>query len=311
MARSDFVHLHVHSQYSLLDGACQLPQLVERAVQMEMPAVCLTDHGNIFGAIEFYLLARQKGIKPIIGCETYVSATSRFTRGDPHQKSLFYHLTLLIKNEQGYRNLLRLISIANSEGFYYKPRIDGEVLARHAAGLVGLSGCLKGEIAALLLAGRSEQATQRARELASLFEPESFFLEVMDHGLPEQKKVNPLLRRLSEETGIPLVATNDVHYLKKEMARAHEILLCLQTQTTLADPNHMRMSAPEFYFKSPEEMRALFADMPEALHNTLRVAEMCTLELNLHKTHLPTFKVPAGITDIEFLRRECAERLRA
>ncbi|MFH1665952.1 MAG: PHP domain-containing protein, partial [Elusimicrobiota bacterium] len=246
MKHSDFVHLHVHSQYSLLDGACLISKLVDLAHSMYMPAIAISDHGNIFGAIDFYNTAMKKGIKPIIGCETYIAQTSRLNRGENGYREPIHHLTLLVKDEIGYKNLIRLVSIAYKEGFYYKPRIDKEVLAVYSKGLLALSGCLKGEIATLILAGDEKGAYAAAQNYRDLFEKESFYLELMDHGIKEQKTVNKALVKIGQDLGIGVVATNDVHYLKKEMAQAHEILLCLQTQTNLSDKNRIKMSTNEF-----------------------------------------------------------------
>ncbi|MFH1063227.1 MAG: DNA polymerase III subunit alpha [Candidatus Omnitrophota bacterium] len=308
MKHSDFVHLHVHSQYSLLDGACMLPKLIDLAHEMRMPALTITDHGNMFGAIEFYSQAMKKGLKPIIGCEMYMAKGSRLGRGEDGLKGQ-HHLTLLVKDEQGYRNLIRLVSIANREGFYYKPRIDQEMLTQYSQGLICLSGCLKGEIASLLLSGKEKQAIESAEFMKQLFGKDSFYIELMDHGLVEQKKVNKLLIQLARNLDLPLVATNDVHYLKKEMATAHEVLLCLQTQTTLADVNRMKMSTNEFYFKSPEEMKKLFAEVPDAISNTLKITEMCNLELDFSKTHLPKYNLPDGSKAIDVLGDMCKQKI--
>ncbi|MBU4306000.1 MAG: DNA polymerase III subunit alpha [Candidatus Omnitrophica bacterium] len=309
MKHSDFVHLHVHSQYSLLDGACLVSKLIDLAHEMHMPALTITDHGNIFGAIEFYSEAMKKGVKPIIGCETYVAKTSRHKRGELGEKEQNHHLSLLIKDEEGYKNLIRLVSIAYREGFYYKPRIDKEVLSQYSKGLVGMSGCLKGEIASLLLAGQEKQAYDVARQFQEIFDKDSFYLEIMDHNLPEQRKVNKALVKLSKDLNIPLVATNDVHYLKKEMSQAHEVLLCLQTQTTLDDQNRMRLSSDEFYFKSPEEMKKLFSELPESISNTIRITEMCNLELDFKTTHLPHYNLPDGASPVEVLRQICLKNI--
>ncbi len=309
MKHSDFVHLHVHTQYSLLDGACLVPKLVDTAISMRMPALTITDHGNIFGAIEFYIDAMKKGIKPIIGCETYVAKTSRLKRAEDGIKEQNAHLTLLIKDEAGYKNLIKLVSIAHREGFYYKPRIDKEILAQYSKGLVGMSGCLKGEIASLLLDNKFEEAYAAAQQLQDLFEKNNFFIEIMDHNLPEQKIVNKALVKLGNDLNIPLVATNDVHYLKREMAHAHEVLLCLQTQTNLADPGRMKLRTEEFYFKSPEEMKIIFSELPEAISNTIKITEMCNLELDFTQTHLPRYHLPQGISAIDVVRQLCEKEI--
>jgi len=285
-----------------------LPKLIDLAHEMRMPALTITDHGNMFGAIEFYSQAMKKGLKPIIGCELYVAKGSRLARGEDGHRGQ-NHLTLLVKDEQGYQNLIRLVTIANREGFYYKPRIDKEVLAQYCQGLVCLSGCLKGEIASLLLAGQEKQAIESAQFMKNLFDPNSFYIELMDHGLIEQKKVNKMLIQLARNLDIPLVATNDVHYLKKEMSTAHEVLLCLQTQTTLGDTNRMRMSTNEFYFKSPEEMKKIFAEVPDAISNTIKITEMCNLELDFTKTHLPKYALPDGLKAIDVLKNMCLAKI--
>ncbi len=309
MKHSDFVHLHVHSQYSLLDGACLLPKLINLALQLHMPALTITDHGNIFGAIEFYIEAMKKGLKPIVGCETYVAKTSRLKKGESGTKEQTSHLTLLIKDEEGYKNLIKLITIGYLEGFYYKPRIDKEVLAKHAKGLIGLSGCLKGEISTLILAGQEKQAYTLAQQYKDLFDKDSFYLELMDHNLEEETKVNKVLLKMSSALNIPLVATNDVHYLKKEMAHAHEVLLCLQTQTNLADEKRMRLKTNEFYFKSAEEMKKLFTEVPQAIKNTIKITEMCNLELDFKKTHLPHYNLPTGVSVVEVLKEKCLKNI--
>ncbi len=309
MKHSNFVHLHVHSQYSLLDGACLISKLVDHAHSMYMPALAISDHGNIFGAIDFYNTAMKKGIKPIIGCETYIAKTSRLSRGENGYREPIHHLTLLAKDEQGYKNLIRLVSIAYQEGFYYKPRIDKDVLAEYSKGLIAMSGCLKGEIASLILAGDEKGAYAVAQKYRDLFEKDSFYLELMDHGIKEQKTANKALVKIGKDLGIGVVATNDVHYLKKEMAHAHEVLLCLQTQTNLSDQNRMKMSTNEFYLKSPEEMQKLFAEIPEAITNTIKITEMCNLELDFSKTHLPHFNLPEGISAIDVLQDMCEKEI--
>lgn len=309
MKHSDFVHLHVHTQYSLLDGACLISKLIDHAHSMYMPALAISDHGNIFGAIDFYNTAMKKGIKPIIGCETYIAKTSRLSRGESGYREPIYHLTLLAKDEQGYKNLIRLISIANQEGFYYKPRIDKEVLAKYSKGLIGMSGCLKGEIAYSIVAGDEKNAFKSAQWYRDLFEKDSFYLELMDHGIKEQKIANKSLIKIGKELGIGVVATNDVHYIKKEMAHAHEVLLCLQTQTNLSDEKRMRMSTNEFYLKSPEEMKQLFSNVPEAISNTIKITEMCNLEFDFSTTYLPKYNLPVGISALDVLREMCEKKI--
>lgn len=297
MQSDSFVHLHLHSQYSLLDGAIKLDELVARAKQFSMPAIAVTDHGNMFGAVEFYNKARAAGIKPIVGCEVYVAPGSRFTKGNARGSSeASYHLVLLCQNLEGYRNLCRLISVAYREGFYYRPRIDWELLTEHNEGLIALSACLGGELPTLFNLGQPEDALRRATEMAQIFDKDRFYLELQENYLPEQKKANEGLVKISRELGLPLVATNDCHYLRREDAFAHEVLLCIQTGKTMDDPKRMRFSNDEFYVKSPQEMAALFADYPEALTNTLVIADQCDLELDFNTYHFPQYEKPADKT---------------
>ncbi len=302
---SDFIHLHVHTQYSLLDGACRLKDLVEKAKAYEMPALAMTDHGNMFGALDFYEEAKHAGVKPIIGCEVYVAPGARQERSGDQRSTA--HLVLLAKDAVGYANLMKLVSAGYTDGFYYKPRIDKELLAAHAKGLIGLSACLKGEIPKKLCAGKYDEALAAADAYRQIFAPGDFYLEVMEHGLSEQRNANEGLLRLSREMCLPLVATNDVHYLEYAHAQAHETLLCIQTQTTLADPKRMRMNSDQFYFKSAQEMAALFAWAPEALSNTMAIAEKCNLKLNFDKYHVPEYPCPSGKTKETYLRHLCLE----
>ncbi len=294
MDSKNFVHLHLHTDYSLLDGACAIPRLMERAAELKMPAVALTDHGNLFGAVKFHSMATQHGIKPIIGCEAYVASTNRFDRTPDADRP--YHLVLLCENEKGYRNLVKLASSAYIEGYYYRPRVDKDLLARHSEGLIALSACLRGEVANALTAGRYDAALQSAYDLRDIFKKGNFYLEIQDQGMPEEQKINPLLVRLSRESGIPLVATNDCHYLTQADARAQEVLVCIQTGKTLADANRMKFPTDQFYFKSYEEMLAVFGEIPEALDRTLEIAERCNLRLNKEQHVFPHFEVPAGET---------------
>ncbi|MBM3296448.1 MAG: DNA polymerase III subunit alpha [Candidatus Aminicenantes bacterium] len=304
-----FIHLHLHSEFSVLDGAVRLKNLMEAAVRYSMPAVALTDHGNMFGAVSFYKEARSRGIKPILGCETYVAPGSRFDKKPGDREGHFRHLVLLVKNETGYRNLCRLLTQAYLEGFYYRPRIDKELLAAHGAGLIGLSSCLKGEVADFLGKGLGEAAEAAARELASFFEPGDFYIEIMDHGLPEQREVNPLLIELARRAGLPLVATNDVHYLNKEDADSHEVLLCIQTNKKLSDQERMRFGSREFYFKSAEEMWDLFGHVPEALENTVKIASRCGYDFPASAHFLPHFQPPDGVPVEEYFERLAREGL--
>jgi DNA polymerase-3 subunit alpha len=307
---SDFVHLHLHTQYSLLDGACRINEIVKLAQQLKMPALALTDHGNMFGAIEFYQAAMLAGVKPIIGSEVYVAPGSRLEKSASANSELFYHLILLAKDEQGYSNLMKLTSIGYLEGFYYRPRIDKEVLAQYCQGLIGLSACLKGEIASLIIANRMNDAFKVADGYYQIFGKGNFYLELQENKIPEQTKVNEGLLKISKELDIPVVATNDVHYPLKEHAAAHEALLCIQTQTTLSDPDRMRFQTDEFYFKSPQEMKSRFSYCPEAIVNTIKITEMCNLELDFTQIHLPHFELGPGVNKEEYLHKLCQEGLK-
>ena len=319
MVSPNFVHLHLHTDYSLLDGACDIPKLMDRAAALKMPAVAVTDHGNLFGAVKFYEAATKRGIKPIIGCETYVARSNRFDRSPDSDRP--HHLVLLASDERGYRNLVKLASAAYLEGYYYKPRIDKDLLAHHSEGLIALSACLQGEVTSAVMAGKYEQARQSAYDLRDIFGKGNFYIEIQDQGLDEDRRVNPELARLSRETGIPLVVTNDCHYLSHDDARAQEVLMCIQTGKTLSDAQHMRFATDQFYFKSPEEMAALFGEVPEALAHTLEIAERCNLHLEKEQHVFPHFEVPPGETLDSFFevvtrqgfaeRRAALERQRA
>jgi DNA polymerase-3 subunit alpha len=309
--RADFVHLHVHSEYSLLDGAARLRRLVDRAKHLGFPALALTDHGNLFGAMEFFNLARDAGVKPILGAELYVAPGPRTERGPVDgQYEGANHLTVLVRNAVGYRNLIQLVSRGYLEGFYYKPRVDKELLARYADGLLVLSGCLNSEVSRLLLAGEPARAQQAAGWYAETFGRDFYFMEVQAHGLPDQIRVTEGTLRIAQALGIGLAGTNDSHYLESSDARAHEVLLCLQTGAKLADPNRWRFSTEEFYLKSAEEMRKVFAEMPGAYENTLAVAERCELQLAFDQFHLPRYDVPAGHTLDSYLREVAETGLR-
>jgi DNA polymerase III subunit alpha len=298
---SDFVHLHVHTQFSLLDGACRLDDLVALAKGYGMKACAITDHGNMFGAIEFYEKAVSSGIKPIIGCEIYVAPESRFDKTSHGIKGAGYHLVLLAKNHTGYKNLMEIVSLGYLEGFYYRPRVDKEVLARCSKGLIALSACLKGEVSHFLSSDQWDEAKRVALEYSEIFGRENFYLEIQDNKMEQQKKVNQALIRLAGATGLELVATSDVHYLDKADAKAHDALLCIQTQTTVDDANRMRFQTDQMYFKSPEEMEESFSSVPEALRNTARIAEKCNLEIDFNELHLPVFTPPEGKDNDTFL----------
>ncbi|MFQ6037330.1 MAG: DNA polymerase III subunit alpha, partial [Candidatus Aminicenantales bacterium] len=291
---STFIHLHNHSEFSILDGALKTQALVEAAYANNMPAVALTDHGNIFGAVTFFKQAKEKKIKPILGCEMYVAAESRFDK-EPGQKGpKHFHLILLVKDEKGYRNLCQLITKSYLEGFYYKPRIDKELLLHHSEGLIGLSACLKGEISHYLQLGLEDKAEETAREYAAFFAPGDFYIELMDHGLEAQKEVNPLLVKLARKLDLPLVATNDIHYLRREDAEMQDVLLCIQTNKKVTDPDRVRFATQEFFFKTTEEMTKLFADVPEAVENTTKIAAKCNFDFPFSGYSLPKFKGPEG-----------------
>ena len=303
MAARSFVHLHTHTEYSLLDGASRIGALFERAREFGMPALAVTDHGSMFGALEFYEAGRAAGVNPIVGVEAYVAPGSRFDRTPGESEEKYRHLTILARDDAGYRNLLRLVTDAHLEGFYHRPRIDKELLAERSRGLIGLSGCLASEVARLLVGGQDAKAAGVAASYRDLFGEGNFFLEVQDHGLAEQRTVLTKLVELSRTTGIPLVATNDLHYTVREDAKPHDVLLCIQQQKVQTDTNRLRFDSDQFYMKSAEEMREVFRDLPEACDNTLRIAEMCDLELSYGDLHLPRFEPPAGMDHDAYLRR--------
>ena len=300
---SDFVHLHLHSEYSLLDGACRIADIPARAKACGHTAVALTDHGVMYGAIGFYNACVKQGIKPIIGCEVYVAPASRFEKHPNAGTRSGYHLVLLCKNLTGYRNLMYLVSKGFTEGFYSKPRIDMELLAEHSEGLIALSACLAGRIPQQLLIGNYDAAKRAAMEYAALFAPGDFYIEIQDHGLADQRQVLPELVRLARECSLPLVATNDCHYLHRDEAQTQAILMCIQTNTTISDGRPIGFETDEFYYKTTDEMATLFAAYPEALENTVKIAEKCNLELEFSTVHLPHYPCPAGYTSEEYLRK--------
>jgi DNA polymerase-3 subunit alpha len=301
MKSGNFVHLHVHTQYSLLDGTIRLDNLFKKAKEYQMFAVAMTDHGNIFGAIDFYQHAQKYGIKPIIGCELYVAQKSRFDKNAHTTGEGSYHLLVLVKDGQGYKNLMRLVTQAYLEGFYYRPRVDKELLSSHSEGLIGLSACLHGEIASLLLKRNKETARAVAHEYREMFGEGNFYLEIMENGLPEQKIVNNGLIEIGRELSIPLVATNDCHYIDREDAEAHEVLLCIQTGKTMEDTDRMRFKTDQFYFRSPEAMSRLFKDIPESINNTAAIAERCNLTFDFGRISLPNFEVSTSESLDEYL----------
>jgi DNA polymerase-3 subunit alpha len=300
-----FSHLHVHTQYSLLDGMGLIPQLVERAKEMGMESLAITDHGVMYGAIEFYLAAREAGIKPIIGCEVYLAPNGRSSRNASNKSN--YHLVLLAKNLTGYRNLIQLTTKAQLEGFYYRPRVDKELLERYHQGLIALSACIVGEVPSLILQGRLEEAKQTALWYKETFG--DFYFEIQRHPIPELEQLNQQLIPMSQELEIPLVATNDVHYVNKEDASAHDLLLCIGTNSSVYDQKRIKMAGDFYYLKSPEEMAALYQDIPEALENTEKIAEMCNLKLEFGRLHLPEIDIPEGKSADEFLADLCRQSL--
>ena len=301
-----FTHLHVHTEYSLLDGLCRIPQLIARTKELGMTSLAITDHGSMYGVIDFYTAAKAASIKPIIGCETYVAENNRQSR-NASDKNL-YHLVLLARNHKGYQNLIRLITKAHLEGFYYKPRVDKELLAEHHEGLIALSACAHGELPRLILEGRFEEAATQARWYKETFS--DYYLEIQRHPMPELEKINEGLLSLSSQLNIPIVATNDVHYINKEDAPLQELLLCIQTNTSIYDEKRLKMAGDFFYLKSPEEMAELFADLPQALENTQKIANMCQLELEFGRRHLQRVDLPKGKTADDYLAELCWQGLK-
>ncbi len=304
-----FVHLHVHTEYSLLDGACRIDQIMERVKELGQSAIAITDHGVMYGCIDFYKAAKAAGIKPIIGCEVYVARRGMDDRihgidNDP------YHLVLLCENRKGYENLCYLVSQAFIHGFYGKPRVDLNLLREYHEGLIATSACLAGAVPQYLMSEDYEAAKAYALQLADIFGPEHFYLELQDHGIDEQLAVNQGILRLARETGLPLIVTNDAHYLRREDAETQDVLLCIQTGKTVDEPNRMKFQTQEFYLKSEEEMRSLFPNCEEAFENTVRIADMCNLEFTFHEYHLPAFPVPEGYTNEEFFRKLCMDGFR-
>ncbi len=311
MSHVDFVHLHLHTEYSLLDGACRLDRLMDKAHELKFPALSITDHGVLYGAVDFYQAARKKGIKPIIGCEVYVAPGSRLDKKSSGGggRDVYNHLGLLAKDETGYKNLVKLVTAGHLEGYYYKPRIDKEILAAHHQGLIALSGCLASEIPELIQKDQPQQARDAIDWFKQVFGPENFFLELQNHGIPEQAKVNRSLIEWSKEFGVKLVATNDVHYIEKSHSHAHDCLICIGTQSSLSDTKRMRYVPEQFYLRSAPEMKALFAETPEAVMNTMEVAEKCNLEITFNTLHYPVFHPPEHFTREGYLRKLLAEGL--
>ena len=300
-----FVHLHVHTEYSLLDGACRIDKIAQRAKELGQTALAVTDHGVMYGAVAFYKACKEAGIKPIIGCEVYVAPRAMTDKAHGTDND-YSHLILLCRNEQGYRNLCRLVSAGFTEGFYMKPRIDWALLHKHAEGLICLSGCLAGEIPQRLIRGDYDGAKARAVELAELFGEDGFYLEIQNHGIPDEARAAEGLIRLHRDTGIPLVVTNDAHYIEKKDAYYQDVLMCIQMGKTVDDPNRMRFESQELYLKSEDEMRALFPDWQEAADNTVKIAEMCSFDFTFGHYFLPRFKLPEGEHDsYDYLVKLC------
>ncbi|MBC7323543.1 MAG: PHP domain-containing protein, partial [Acetomicrobium sp.] len=302
-----FVHLHVHTEYSLLDGAIKIKDLVSRAKEWDMGAVAVTDHGVMFGAIEFYYECMKQGIKPIMGCEVYVDPKGH-TRREGQGGN--YHLLVLAENEEGYRNLVKLVSIANVEGFYYKPRVDYDLLSKYSKGLIASSACLAGEVPSLILSDRYDEAKEKALLYRDIFGEGNFYLEIMSNGLPEQAVANKHVIELARKANIPLLATNDAHYLESSDADWHEILLCVQTNSTVNSKNRFQFGSKEFYLRSPVEMWKIFGDeLSDALHNTVDIAERCNVKLEFGQYMLPEYKVPEGETLESYLALKAKEGL--
>ena len=299
---ADFVHLHVHSEYSILDGACRIPALAERAAELEMPAVGLTDHGSLAGAVQLYQHAAKQGVKPIIGCEVYVCDDSS------KQEKGYAHLTLLAESTEGYGNLIKLASAGYLQGYYYKPRVDWSLLEQHSAGVIALSGCLSGRVSKALEESREADAAADLDKLVQVFGKDGTYVEIQNAGLAEQARINPLLAKLAQGTGLPLVATGDVHYLLHEDARAHEALLCIQSGDSLKNPNRWRFDTDQFFFKTPDEMARDFAEYPAALATTLEVADRCSVEIELGTIRLPKLPGPGGPRRVRLPRRAVRER---
>ena len=296
---NEFVHLHLHSEYSLLDGACRIEELLDKVVQLGMPGAAITEHGNMFSSIQFHDQARKRGLNPILGCEVYVAPGDRRTKsGTPGETA--NHLVLLAETKEGYHNLIKLVSSGYTEGFYYKPRIDKALLAQHSKGLIGLSSCLKGEVATGIRTEQQRKAVEAAAAYRDILGRENFFLEMQYQGIDEQKIVNRGLQPIATDLGLQLVATNDVHYLQNTDFKPHDILLCIGTGKTVNDVDRLRYHGDQFYLKSADEMAQVFGEFPEALQNTVRIAQRCNVDLTESGSHLPNFDVPAGFTLDEY-----------
>ena len=302
MSEKNFVHLHNHTEYSLLDGASRISDLIEQTKNLGMPALAITDHGNMYGVIDFYKTAIKHGVKPIIGCEVYVAPRSRFERAN-FDGIKYFHLILLAENNTGYQNLVKLVSFAATEGFYYKPRVDKELLKKYHGGLIALSACIEGEIPKAILNNNYPRAVQLTNEYVEIFGRENFFLELQNHGLNEEKIVREGLIKIAKELNLNLVATNDAHYVRREDSQAQDLLLCIQMNKIVDDKNRLKFPSDDFYLKSPEEMRTLFSEVPEACDNTLKIAARCNVTFEFGKLHLPKFILPQNFkSESEYLR---------
>ena len=307
--RLEFTHLHVHTEYSLLDGSNKIKEYVARVRELGMDSAAITDHGVMYGVIDFYREAKAAGINPILGCEVYVAPNSRLDREIGSDEDRYYHMVLLAENNQGYANLMKIVSVGFVEGFYYRPRVDRETLEKYHEGIIALSACLAGEVPRYLMRGLYEEARETARYYQNLFGKDNYFLELQDHGIPDQKLVNQQLLRMSQELDIPLVATNDVHYTYEDDVAAHDILLCLQTGKKLADEDRMRYEGGQYFVKSPEQMAQLFPYAPQAIENTHKIAQRCHVDIEFGVTKLPRFDVPSPYTSWEYLNKLCYEGL--
>ena len=302
---NNFVHLHLHSEYSLLDGAASIKKVIKKAKEYNMPSVAITDHGSMYGVIDFYTEARKAGIKPIIGCEVYTAPESRFIKTGDNSSKPYGHLVLLCKNDVGYRNLMELVTKSNTEGFYYKPRVDMELLKEHSDGLIALSACLRGDVPMAFLKRGYESAVKKAMEFIGIFGRDDFYLEIQHHGIPEEDKVSDALIKISKELGIGIVATNDVHYVDKSDSLIQDVLSCIQTGKKLSDKDRMQMKEEEYYFKSAKEMEELFAYIPEALENTVKIADKCNLTIDMESVHLPKIHIDSHLSHEEYLKELC------
>ncbi|MBP2633861.1 MAG: polymerase alpha subunit, partial [Firmicutes bacterium] len=303
-----FVHLHVHTEYSLLDGASRIEELTQKAKELNMPAIAITDHGSMYGVIDFYKSAKKNGIKPIIGCEVYLAPKSRFDRMAIDGET-YYHLILLAENQTGYQNLIKMVSLAYSEGFYYKPRVDKELLREYSEGIICLSACIAGDVPSAIIRDDNNRAEELVKEYIDIFGKEHFFIEIQDHGIPEEKKANLILVELAKKYDVGLVATNDLHYINKSDSEFHDVLLCIQMGKTVDDENRMKFPNDQFYLKSAQEMKQLFHAYEGAIENTVKIAERCNVEFTFGHLHLPTFPVPEGISDVAYLRQLCEQNL--